>query len=236
MIKNSKFWIAGKHTVLEALKNKNNIIYKILLQNETKIKFIDKSFLKLVKIIKKNEINKFLKNSDISHQGFFAEIERKNTEIAKSEIFVEKNILLLDGINDQRNIGSIIRTAYAFNINLLIVNKHEFDEKSILLNKTASGMLDRIKIYKVSNVINIIKELKKNNFWIYCFDSDANNVFQKSILSKKNVFIFGSENKGVRKIVREASDYNIKIKINKNLDSLNVSSAVASVLTILNYN
>lgn len=236
MHKDSKFWIAGKHTVLEALKNKNNKIYKILLEDKSKSKFIGKEFLHLIKIASKNEINSIIQNQDISHQGFFAEIERNNLEINKSEILNEKNIIILDRINDQRNIGSIIRTAYAFNIKVLILNKDEIKVKNILLNKTASGAMDKIKIYKVSNVINIIKELKEKNYWTYCFDSNSNKIFKKSMLSNKNIFIFGSENQGVRKIVKDNSDHIVKININSEIDSLNVSASVASALTTLNEN
>lgn len=234
MSKNSSFWIAGKHSVLEALKNLNNKVHKIILQNDKNLKLIDKTLRDRVRIATNRDIISILKNEDISHQGFLAEIERPNLEIQKKKIFKEKNIIILDGINDQRNIGSIIRTAYAFNIKTLIVNKNEFKEKSILLNKTASGMLDKIKVFKTSNVINIIKELKKNNFWIFCFDSNSTKIFNKSILSSQNAFIFGSENKGVRDIVKQSSDYQVKIKINSEVDSLNVSASVASALTILN--
>ncbi|MEL0307910.1 MAG: RNA methyltransferase [Flavobacteriaceae bacterium] len=236
MSKNSKFWIAGRHSVLEALKNTNNKIFKIILQNKDNLKFIDKSLQKQVRIASNKDILSLINNADISHQGFLAEIQRTNLEIPKSEIFKQKNIIILDGINDQRNIGSIIRTAYAFNIKTLIVNKDEFKEKSILLNKTASGILEKIKIFKTSNVVNIIKELKKNNFWIFCFDSNSNTFFDKKILSDKNIFIFGSENKGARSIVKKLSDYRVKIKINPEVDSLNVSTSVASALTILNLN
>jgi len=235
MTEKAKFWIAGKHTVLEALKNKKNKIYKILIQNKENIKYFNSSLIKLIKISNSKEISSILNNADINHQGFVAQISRSESNINKSDIFNEENILILDGINDQRNIGSIIRTAYAFNIKIIIVNKAEYNEKSILLNKTASGIIEKIKIFKVSNVLNIIKELKKKNFWVYCFDSNTNNFFSKNLLSKKNVFIFGSENTGARKIIRDNSDHVVKIKINKEVDSLNVSACVASALTIVNH-
>lgn len=234
MNNNSKFWIAGKHTVLEALKNKNNTIYKILLQNSKNLNLVDSVNLNKTQIAKEKEIRSYLNNQDISHQGFLALIERRQKKIELKEIFNENNIIILDNINDQRNIGAIIRTAYAFNIKTIITNKSEINDKSLLLNKTACGVIEKIKIFKVSNVVNIISDLKKNNFWIYCFDNNAKEFFNKKTLNQKNVFVFGSEEKGARSIVKSKCDFILKININPEVESLNVSNSVTSVLTTLN--
>jgi len=105
MSKNSSFWIAGKHSVLEALKNLNNKVHKIILQNDKNLKLIDKTLRDRVRIATNRDIISILKNEDISHQGFLAEIERPNLEIQKKKIFKEKNIIILDGINDQETLG-----------------------------------------------------------------------------------------------------------------------------------
>lgn len=229
----SKFWIAGKHSVISAVLNKHNEIHQILLQNiEHKID-LPKEFHRIVKKIEKDEINKILNNyPDISHQGFFAQIER-NYSSNKEELFKEKNLIMLDGLTDQRNIGAIIRTASAFNIKQIIINKKDIVTSNLLLNKTASGGMDLINIFQTSNIINLFKELKKKDYWFYGFDGNSKTIFKKNILSKKNVFIFGSENKGLREITKKNCDHLVRISINNKVDSLNVSASVASALTVL---
>lgn len=229
----SKFWIAGKHTVISALLNKKNKIHKILLQDLQNAEEIPKNFHKIIKEIKKKEISKILdRYQDISHQGFFAEIEREYSD-DKQKLFEEENLIVLDGLNDQRNIGAIIRTASAFNINQIIINKKDVIINNLLLNKTASGGMDIINLFQASNVINLFKDLKKQGFWFYGFDGKSKIIFDKKILNKKNVFIFGSESKGMREIIKKNCDYSVKININDKIDSLNVAASVASALTTL---
>ena len=229
----SKFWIAGKHTVISALLNKKNKIFKILLQDLQNTKEIPKKFHKLVKGIEKKEISKILfKYPDISHQGFFAEVQREYSN-NKKDLLKEDNLIMLDGLNDQRNIGAIIRTASAFNVNQIIINKKDLIINNLLLNKTASGGMDIVNLFQTSNVINLFKDLKKHGYWFYGFDGNSDTIFSKKILNKKNVFIFGSENKGMREIIKKNCDYSVKININEKINSLNVSASVASALTTL---
>jgi len=229
----SKFWIAGKHTVLKALENNNNKIYKILLSNEKNLNFINKNFHKNVQITNQIEIKNILKNyEDINHQGYLALIERKYKPIIEDALN-EKNIIILDGINDQRNIGAIIRTACAFNIKNIIVNKKDIILNNLLLNKTASGGVELVNIIIVSNILNSFKILKKNNYCIYGFDGKAKNIFNRKIINKKNALVFGSENLGLKKLTKQSCDYLVKIQINEQIDSLNVSASVASALTTL---
>ena len=229
----SKFWIAGKHTVISALLNKKNRISKILLQNMENSKDIPKKYHPLINEVSGQEISKILdKYSDISHQGYFAEIERVYTS-NKSDLFQEENLIMLDGLSDQRNIGAIVRTVCAFNVNHIIINKKDITPENILLNKTASGGMDIINIFLTSNVINLFKDLKDKGFWFYGFDGGSEQTFNKQVLSKKNVLVFGSEGNGLRDLVKKNCDYLVKIDINKKIESLNVSTSVASALTTL---
>jgi len=230
----SSYWIAGKHTVLRALENEKNKIHKILLLNTENSINIDKKFHKLIFKTNKIEINNILKNyKDLNHQGHLALIERNNIADLKN-LYEQKNILILDGVNDQRNIGAIIRTACAFNIKYIIVNKKDILLNNLLLNKTASGGVDLINIIQVSNILNLFKKLKEKNYWIYGFDGKANEVFDKHKLNKKNVLVFGSESNGMKNLTKKKCDFIVRININTKIESLNVSTSVASALTTLN--
>lgn len=222
------YLICGKHTVLAAYnKGRAKTIY--LLESNTKFS----SLFKNVKIEIKNKpfFNKKFKNLDIKHQGFAALVnpiikhQLNNLDHQKEIKFVA-----LQGVEDQRNIGSIIRTCAAFNIDGLFIEKKTFNESSLLMNKTHAGNIEHLKIFLTSNVINNIKTLKKNNFSIYCLDQNSETSIKDTIFDKKSLLVFGSESKGLKEYIKKECDISVSIKINKNVESLNLSNAVAATL------
>ena len=146
------------------------------------------------------------------------------------------NVLALDGVTDPRNIGSIIRTAVAFGYEAILINKKNFNPKSFLLYKAASGALEKIILIETSNILNEIKILKSNNFWVLGMDGNATQSLYNYKPQLKNLIIFGSESSGMKNLIKTNCDEICKIPINSNnVQSLNVSNAVASALSILNY-
>ncbi len=105
------------------------------------------------------------------------------------------------------------------------------------MHKTASGAMDSINICQVSNISNSLMALKNKNFTIISFDSDSTKSIydsKKIFLAEKIAFILGSEDQGIRVLTKKNSDYILKIPID-NIESLNVSAATSSVLTLYNY-
>jgi len=100
--------------------------------------------------------------------------------------------------------------------------------------KSASGALEHIKIFSVSNISNTIQVLKKNNFWIYALDQNSKNDLTNNIKFERIALVFGSEEFGIRRLVKENCDFQIKIPIKK-IESLNVSNAVAVTLGLYRY-
>ena len=226
------FWIGGRHAVEAALNNKNREIVRVVSLQEIKIasKRIE------IQIENKKFFNKIFMNKDLAHQGIAALIKPLKEHSLEEEIKNNnlKNLIALDGITDTRNVGSIIRNAVAFNIDGIIVNKKEINQDSQAMYKAASGAMENIKIFPVSNITNYIKLLKKNDFWVIGFDSNAKRNFEKFKWFKKNLLIFGSENKGIGKNLLSNCDEVLKINISKKIDSLNVSCATSAVLCNLN--
>ena len=127
------------------------------------------------------------------------------------------------------NIGSIIRSAVAFNIDGIIVKERSFPSKSKLLYKSASGGAEYIKIFKVSNVNTALKFLKTKEFWISAFDVSAKKDFTKHTWKGKNVLLFGSEGYGIKAKTLENSDFKFRVDMNNNIESLNISNTVSVV-------
>ncbi len=229
------FFIAGKHSVIEALKNSKRKVLRVFLTEESK-KVIyreneNQNLLKDIKIFykTKKELDKYTGKENILHQGFIAEIEQLEELSLKEFIKTKKNLTLvcLDQVTDPRNIGSIIRSASSFNIDGIIVKERHFPEESKLMYKSASGCMEHINIFKVSNINTALKSLREKNFWIYGFDSKSNKDFTSVSWDGNNVLLFGSEGFGIKKHTGKYADFLVKITINKNIESLNISNSAA---------
>jgi 23S rRNA (guanosine2251-2'-O)-methyltransferase len=144
-------------------------------------------------------------------------------------------LVVLDDITDQRNIGSIIRSCSAFNIDAVILLEKNYNPKSKMMYKSASGAMELLNVIPVSNITNALELLKKNNYWIYGLDGYAKESIEEQKWTTHNAFVFGSEGEGLRRLVKENCDHLIKIQINKEMESLNVSNAVSVTLGLFRY-
>lgn len=230
------FWICGKHTVIEAAKHRSYDFVEILVNSKEKAKELkDISNQFKIRICENNQLSNKLNNIDLAHQGYLAKIltpkfEKKITTLSQKQ----GDFIILDGVTDPRNIGSIIRTSVAFGINNLLVKDREFNEKSTAMYKSASGAMEKINIYKYPNIKYGIAKLKEDGFKILALDLKSKKFINADNFSKKNAFIFGSEGKGISANILKLADELIKIKI-KNVESLNVSNSVSATLSIYNY-
>ena len=238
-MKKTTFFIVGKHAVLEALKNPHRKIERVFLTEEAhKSLNRENQNLNLFKKINvfyksRKELDNLCGRDDTAHQGLVAEVEQLE-EITLKEFILENNkddlnLIALEEVSDPRNIGSIIRSAVAFNIDGLIVKERSFPSKSKLLYKSASGGAEHMKIFKVSNINTALRFLKTKGFWISAFESDAKKDFTKNNWKGKNILLFGSEGFGIKNKTLKNSDFKFKIEINKNIESLNISNTVSIV-------
>ena len=164
MNKEQFYIIGGKHAVLECIKNTQRNIKTIYVNCQKNLEVVKKINNRNVKIELKlgDTFNKLFTDKEFVHQGFAVLtnlLVNKNLETyIQSEISVKKNsiFIILDGIEDDRNIGSIIRSSSAFGVDGIIMNKREYRNKSIYLHKTASGATEYISIFSVSNVVNAL--------------------------------------------------------------------------------
>tara|TARA_B100000029_G_scaffold336879_1_gene329018 strand:- start:30 stop:770 length:741 start_codon:yes stop_codon:yes gene_type:complete len=233
----SSFFIVGKHAVIEALKNPNRKVLRLFLTEESKKTIHRESprnnLIKNIRVFFKNkkELDNYCKNENILHQGFVAEIESVNEINIKEFIKNKKNITFacLDNVNDPRNIGSIVRSAVSFNIDGIIVKSRHFPETSKLMYKSASGSMEHMNIFKVSNINSTLKFLKENNFWVYGFDAKAKKNFTNVDWKGNNVLLFGSEGYGIKKHTEKYADFLVKININAKIESLNISNSASIV-------
>ena len=239
----SSFFIIGQHAVIEALRNPERKVLRVFLTEESKKnihkKSPNKNLLNDVKVYfkTKKELDKYSTRENLQHQGYVAEVEHTQKPILKEYIKEKENVTLicLDGVTDPRNIGSLIRSATSFDIDGVIIKERNFPSESKLLYKAASGAIEYMNIFEVSNINSTLKNLKEKNFWIYGFDGNGKKDFTDIEWKGNIILLFGSEGSGMHKHTSKYADFLVKIDINKKIESLNISNSVAIVLHHLSY-
>ena len=238
-MKKTTFLIVGKHAVLEALKNPSRKIERVFVTEDAQKKINRENqnlnLFKKVNVFYKSrkELDNLCGRDETAHQGLVAEVEQLE-EITLKEFIIDNkkknlNLIALEEVTDPRNIGSIIRSAAAFNMDGIIVKERSFPSKSKLLYKSASGGTEHIKIFKVSNLNTSLKYLKSKEFWVSAFDTSGTKDFTKNNWKGKNVLLFGSEGYGIKAKTLENSDFKFKVNMSDNIESLNISNTVSIV-------
>ena len=225
--------IFGLHSSLSAITNKNRSIKKIILTEEVLGK--NKKIFESITNVEKKILNRKQIDSLTGvkiHQGIVVYADSLPVK-AISDIGNEEDlVIILDSLNDPQNVGSIIRTAYAFGVTTIIYSKHNSFEITPFLIKSASGAFENVKLIEVTNLNKTIDFLKKNNFWIVGLDSKSKIEVSSVPKDLKKAVVFGSENKGIKKLILDNCDFRVKVNIKKDklIDSLNVSNAAAITL------
>lgn len=224
--------IFGKNTIIEALNNYKERINKILISKNINSDVKIKEILDLAKL---NKISfqfvpkeKFLKYKEFNHQGivaFVAPIEYKDIdELLNIKEGLYKRVVMLDGVEDPHNIGAIIRTAVCAGFDAIIIPQHRGALINSTVEKTSVGAVNNIDIIKVNSLLDAVKKLKDNNYWVIAADAHGkDNYFQVDYKDTNIVLIMGAEHAGVSKTLLKQSDFIVKIPMLNKFNSLNVS-------------
>ncbi len=175
-----------------------------------------------------------------STQGIIAEVSNytySDIDTDLKELSHKKSLLiLLDEITDVGNFGSILRNCSAFGADGVVITKNRSVDANSRVSKISSGAMEEVKIYNVTNLSKTIELLKENGFWIYgTSSSDEKNVLSAG--DTEYVFpaavVFGSEGKGMGKLVESKCDFLVKIEMFGHMQSLNVSTSSGIMLFLI---
>ena len=222
-------YICGKNVAKEYL-NGNNKIKKIFLNynfNDNEITDLIKSKkIKIDYVDKRTLDNKTMEN----HQGIILEVG--DFEYANLNLLLNKEnplVVMLDHIQDPHNFGAIIRTCEAAGVNAIIIPK----DRSVSVNgtviRTSVGASKHVPIIRVTNLVNTIKELKKEGFWFFGTDMNGTN-YSKLDYKGKTCLIIGNEGDGMSKLVKENCDFIASIPMIGKINSLNASVAAGIIV------
>ena len=139
-------------------------------------------------------------------------------------------IIILDGIEDPHNLGSIIRTAETAGVHGIIIPKRRSALVNSTVNKTSAGATNFMKIARVNNLNETIEYLKERDVWIYGTDMNTDKLYYDEDLTGNVAIIIGSEGFGMSRLVKEKCDFLIKIPMKGKITSLNASVSAGIVM------
>ena len=139
-------------------------------------------------------------------------------------------ILALDHIEDPHNFGALIRSAVAFGCPTVLIPKNRQCPITPTVIKSSAGSIYSASIVEVSNLAQSLKQLKKRNFWIYGADHKTPHPLTSVTLNYPMVLVVGNEGKGISKGLQSFLDERLRIHMEKDVESLNVSVATGILL------
>ena len=231
--------IEGRNSVIELLESKKDI-NKIFVTKGERHGSINK-ILAMAKernviIVDKDKKQMAQMAQTPNHQGVIAivppfeycEIEDilENAKIKNEDPFV----LILDGIEDPHNLGSIIRTAETAGVHGIIIPKRRAASVNSTVSKVSAGAVEHIKIARVTNISDSIQKLKDNGLWICGTDIDAKNYYYDQDLKGPLGIVIGNEGQGMSEKVKKNCDFLVKIPMKGKVTSLNASVSTGIVV------
>ena len=231
-------WIEGRNSVLEAIRA-GRPIDRLYVQDglkdgpvQTIVREAKKAGL-YVRFETKDRLTQMAGND--THQGVLASVAAYEYASVE-EILKEARdrneqpfIILLDGIEDPHNLGSVIRTEHQAGAHGVIIRENRAVGLTATVAKTSAGALNYIKVAKVTNIVKTMERLKKEGLWFVCADMDGTRMYDLDLKGAIGVVI-GAEGNGVSRLVRENCDFVASVPMFGRIDSLNASVAAALLM------
>ncbi len=231
--------VEGRNSVLELLESGKDINKLYISDGEKhgsihKIIALAKERKVVINKVDKYKLDKMSQTEN--HQGVIAIVPPYEycdvddiLEQAKSKN--EKAfILILDGIEDPHNLGSIIRTAETAGVHGIIIPKRRAAAVNSTVSKVSAGAVEHIKIARVNNINEAIKYLKENDIWVCGTDMNTNTYYYDQDYKMPVAIVIGSEGFGMSRLVKENCDFLVKIPMKGKITSLNASVSAGIVM------
>lgn len=223
--------IEGKNSVLESLRSDNVTVNSLTcekgdrggvvalaLQKGVKITYVDRSVLDKMSATGK-------------HQGYIANVSDfiycELSDILQSSD--QPFVVILDGLNDPHNFGSIIRVCECAGVDGIVIGKNRQVAVTDAVLRISAGAAAHVKIARVTNINNAIRELQKNGVWVYALDMDGTEITETN-LTGALALVVGGEGNGVSPYTKKCCDGVASLKLKGKVNSLNASVACGIAL------
>ncbi len=230
--------IIGRNAVIEAIKA-GSTIDRLVASRDQK----DAGAQRIINEAKSRGIKVFFYDKEVldresagkKHQGFIAEVtDFKYCELEDILAYAEEKgeepfIIILDGVEDPHNLGSILRVAECSGAHGVIIPRHRSVSVNDTVVKVSAGAASHIKVAKVTNINDAIDELKAKNVWVYATDMKGDDIY-KTRLTGAIAFVIGGEGSGVKRLTKEKCDGVVALPMRGKVNSLNASVATGIVV------
>jgi 23S rRNA (guanosine2251-2'-O)-methyltransferase len=236
----SSYWLYGWHTVRMAIKNPSRLCVTLAY-----LKAHALEARALYDSIQRDKKNIILKECDSSffmalfsegqtHQGIALETAPLPSGVFEDLLVLspgKKRLLVLDNVEDPRNIGAVMRSASIFGVDGVILAGKNTPPETASMAKAASGALERVTIFRPPNLARALDQLKNAEYWCIACHEKAEQMLPQVTFPEKTVLVFGAEGKGMRRLTAEKCDFSLAIPMHDAaIGSLNIANAVSVVL------
>lgn len=230
--------IIGRNPVLEALKsgrsvNKVMISEQMNQRTQRELEQASKTSGTVIQKVPKIRLDQL---TDGQHQGVAAYVAAyQYTEVEDILAVAEARnelpfLIILDGLEDPHNLGSIMRTADATGAHGIIIPKHRSVGLTATVAKTSTGAIEYIPVARVTNIVDVIEDLKTKNIWIVGTDASGSEDFRTLDGETPIALVIGNEGKGMSRLVKESCDWTVNLPMRGKVSSLNASVASSLLL------
>lgn len=229
-------FIAGRNPVAEALHS-GRALNKVMVQDGargvTEIIAAAKEKGVAVEFVKSDKLDKLAQG--VRHQGvvaYAAPVEFKTLEDALKKAAAKGEapfLLLLDELQDPQNLGALIRTADAAGVHGILLPKRRSCPLNAVVAKISAGAVEYVPVIQIGNIVQQLKDLKKQGFWVAGADMDG-EPYTKSNLTGPLVLVIGAEGKGLGRLVKENCDIIVSLPMQGGVNSLNAAAAGAVLM------
>jgi len=230
--------IFGVNPVLELLRSGSHRVERILIVEGTRehrlaeINELARSQSVIIDRVERSKLER-LTGNEVNHQGVAALIAAADYADADAILNAAGDdalLLVLDGVEDPRNLGAILRTAECAGVGGVFIPERRAVGLTDTVAKSSAGAVEHIKVAKVANLNRLIEDLKKRNIWVVGTSVDATMDHTEWDWRQPSALVLGGEGSGLHRLVAENCDVLVKIPMYGKIDSLNVSVAAGVVL------
>lgn len=229
-------FIAGRNPVAEALRS-GRALNKVMVQDGargvTEIIAAAREKGVAVEFVKSDKLDKLAQG--VRHQGvvaYAAPVEFKTLEDALKKAAAKGEapfLLLLDELQDPQNLGALIRTADAAGVHGILLPKRRSCPLNAVVAKISAGAVEYVPVIQIGNIVQQLKDLKKQGFWVAGADMDG-EPYAKANLTGPLVLVIGAEGKGLGRLVKENCDIIVSLPMQGGVNSLNAAAAGAVLM------
>lgn len=232
-------WLAGKNPITEALKSGRPLEKLFIAEGIKQASIVGLSKMAkergvIIQRVHRQKLDQL--TGGANHQGIVAIVAAYHYFELSQVMEAARNkgealfLIVLDGVEDPHNLGSILRTADAAGAHGVVIPKRRAVGLTATVAKTSAGAIEYVPVVRVTNLTRTLKELKQQGCWVTGAEASAKLSYTDVDFTIPTALVIGSEGKGISRLVRESCDYLVHLPMRGEVNSLNASVAAGLLM------